>query len=285
MLKKIILIPFYLLSFLGNFYSLLLSFLNSKYYSKWFDITERNVSKKFLNITHNSIFEKKIFLKFFTPNSRCLGRVKTFSSKEPETLAWMDKQTINGVFYDIGANIGLYSIYYAKISGGKVYSFEPSIFNLEQLAKNINLNELQNNITIISNPLHDKESISKILLNKLDKGGSEAFFGEEIKAKLKTQNYPIKENFSYSLLGLSIDYLTDNGLVESPSCIKIDVDGTEEFILKGAKKTLLNEKLKSVLVEINTIYDPSLIYKILQDCGFELDKDHSTKTNKIFNKQ
>ena len=269
---------------LGDLYSRFLFKINNKLYAKWYDINNRSIEKKNLTITHNSTNNKKIILEFFTPNSRCLGRVKTFSSKEPETLAWIDRQKIDSIFYDVGSNIGLYSIYFAKVNSGKVYSFEPSIFNLEQLVKNINLNNLENSISIIPNPLHETNIISSLTLNKLDKGASEAFYGEEINIKLKNQNFFNKNNISYSILGLNLDYLIEEKFLETPNCIKIDVDGTEEYILKGAKKTLLDKKLKSILVEINNNNDSFLIFDIIKKSGFDLDISNSTELNKIFNR-
>jgi len=72
-----------------------------------------------------------------TPNFLNRYRHKTFFSKEPETLQWMDGFKKEAVFYDIGANVGLYSIYAAKKRNAKVFSFEPSFFNLEFLARNV----------------------------------------------------------------------------------------------------------------------------------------------------
>jgi len=48
------------------------------------------------------------------PNTLCEWRAKTFSSKEPETLSWIDSFVKDSIFWDIGANIGLYSIYSNK---------------------------------------------------------------------------------------------------------------------------------------------------------------------------
>jgi FkbM family methyltransferase len=277
--KKIILLPFYLFYNLGNFYSLTLFFFKNKNYSKWFDLCNREISKKFITVVHN-FRDKKIFLKFYTPNSRCKGRVETFSSKEPETLCWIDRQLNKGIFFDVGANIGLYSIYYAKIKGGKVYSFEPSVYNLEQLSKNINLNKLQKNITIISNPLHNKNKISKLIYNNIDKGGSEVFFDSKTDIKERSK----KEHFSYLSLGLSLDYLTEKGLIELPNCIKLDVDGNEKLIISGSKKTLLNKRCRSILVESNALNDLNLISKILRNYGFKYNSKSSSNANKVFDK-
>ena len=79
---------------------------------------------------------------FSVPNKLNNYRVDTFSTKEPETLDWIDKITENSIIWDIGANVGLYSIYAAKSKNCKVYAFEPSVFNLELLARNIYINNL-----------------------------------------------------------------------------------------------------------------------------------------------
>ena len=97
------------------------------------------------------------------PNPLNKYRIKTFSTKEPETLAWIDSFKKNSVFWDVGANIGLYSIYAAKASSCKVFAFEQSVFNLELLAKNININNLSLQIAIFPIALSNKSGINPFL--------------------------------------------------------------------------------------------------------------------------
>lgn len=85
-----------------------------------------NVMGQTIVINHNHVS-----LTFSTPNPLNIYRVKTFSSKEPETLEWIERMPIGSIFWDIGANIGLYSCYAAKKRGCRVFCFEPSVFNLE----------------------------------------------------------------------------------------------------------------------------------------------------------
>jgi len=87
-------------------------------------------------VTHNGVT-----LLFTCPNPLTRWRVKTYSEKEPETLAWIDGMTHADVLWDIGANVGLYSLYAAKRNDMTVLSFEPSIFNLELLGRNCHLNK------------------------------------------------------------------------------------------------------------------------------------------------
>ena len=58
-------------------------------------------------------------------------RAETFLTKEPETLEWIDRMNDDSVLWDIGANVGIYSIYAAVSKRANVIAFEPSFFNLE----------------------------------------------------------------------------------------------------------------------------------------------------------
>jgi len=63
---------------------------------------------------------------------------------------------------------------------------------------------------------------------------------------------PIISDIVYSVLGFSLgDMLEKNVLTGIPSLIKIDVDGIEHLMLKGATKTLKSKELKSLFIEVN----------------------------------
>ena len=122
--------------------------------------------QKVQTVKHNNII-----MEFAVPNKLNHFRVNTFSSKEPETLEWIDSLPNGSILWDIGANIGLYSIYAASKKNCQVFSFEPSVFNLELLARNINLNKLQEKITIIPLPLCNKMGPNNMLFTTTDWGG------------------------------------------------------------------------------------------------------------------
>ncbi len=94
-------------------------------------------------------------LKFTVPNALNRFRVETFSTKEPETLEWLDRLPEACTLWDVGANVGLYSVYAAKNKKCQVIAFEPSVFNLELLARNLFLNVLQDQVTIAPFALSD----------------------------------------------------------------------------------------------------------------------------------
>ena len=109
------------------------------------------------SLTHN-----QTHLVFSVPNSLNRFRIESFSTKEPETLEWIDSFPPGSVFWDIGANIGLYSCYAAKARSCKIFAFEPSVFNLELLARNIYLNHLTSHVVIIPLPLSNSLGISTL---------------------------------------------------------------------------------------------------------------------------
>lgn len=212
-------------------------------------------------VSHNGVN-----LRFYTPNRINFYRIKTFSTKEPETLEWMDGFQKDKVFWDIGANIGLYSCYAAKKVGCKVYSFEPSVFNLELLARNIHLNSLSEKITIVPFPLSDVTSFKNFFMTTKEWGGAFSNFGESTDHHGK----PISNNFYYKTLGISIDQAVNQINFEKPNYIKMDVDGIEHLILKGSLDTLKN--VESILIEVNENYkkQSNEIKQHLVSSGFRL---------------
>ena len=152
------------------------------------------IYNKICKIEHNG------FLFYFhIPNWITLYRAETFSSKEPETLKWIDKFDINSVFWDIGANVGLYSIYAAKTKNTITYSFEPSVLNLEFLAKNIFLNNLQKNINIIPIALADKNGINIFNMSNTLWGGALSTFSKTHDQNGKDLNI----TFKYNTIGIN----------------------------------------------------------------------------------
>lgn len=221
------------------------------------------------------IFHEGIFLKFCTPNRINFYRVQTFSTKEPETLNWIDsfKKNENTVFWDIGANIGLYSCYAAKKINCKVYAFEPSVFNLELLTRNINLNSLNDRISVIPFPLSDITAFKKFFITTKTWGGAFSNFGE-------SRNHHgelVSNNFNYNTLGMSIDNAISHLEFKKPNYIKMDVDGIEHLILKGSLNTLAT--VESILLEVNENNNNQFndIKQYLGSAGFKLKEKKQIK--------
>lgn len=202
------------------------------------------------------------------PNRLSNYRAQTYLTKEPETIEWLESMDENSVLWDIGANIGLYSLYAALRKNAKVIAFEPSVFNLELLARNISQNKLYNKITIFPLALSNKQASGLFNMSNPDWGGALSTFdknydqfGEQMDVK-----------FKYNLMGVSGDFIVEKMNISQPDYLKIDVDGVEHIIINGMKEIL--PKVKSILVEINDEFEEQLktTQDSLQAAGFELKK-------------
>ena len=103
---------------------------------------------------------------FTAPDWLSKYRADSFYEKEPETIEFLNSLTKDSILWDVGANIGIYSIYAGKVSGARVYSFEPSMMNLELLFRNIQENKLGNQITIIPIALSNENSVLDLFMSK-----------------------------------------------------------------------------------------------------------------------
>ena len=282
MTKKISYIIYRLLKMMDN---ILRFFVNRSFLIYFKDFIEDNAYKK-INILNTKT-------SFFIPNRLVEWRVDTFFTKEPETLEWIDgfEKKDNLIFWDIGANIGLYSIYNViKNKNSVSISFEPSSSNLRVLTRNVSINKLENNIKVFPLPLTNKDNQFQIM-NESDfiEGGSLNTFGE----KFNFEGKIFENKMNYQILGTSINYLIENNTLEIPDYIKIDVDGIEHFILEGASKYLENKKIKSLSIEINENFKEQYkhVMEIMKKSNFKiLHKKHNkdlipaeSKYSKIFN--
>ena len=217
-----------------------------------------------------------------TPNSLNEFRASSFSVKEPETLEWIDQIPNGSVVWDIGANVGLYSCYAAKKRGCRVFSFEPSIFNMELLARNIFNNQLQDLITIVPLPLSESLSVNKLNLSSTEWGGALSTFGYDFGHDGEKMN----KVFEFSTIGISMVDAVKLLNIPQPDYIKLDVDGIEHLILKGGGFVL--ENVKGILIEINDDFEKQAgdAMQYLEKSGLVLkEKRHAEYfDNSIFNK-
>lgn len=274
----------FILKFLSLFFILnILFFKISKYYFRiisilipdinknWLDAKDQLLEANYQKINHK-IVNKNYSFYFYINNYLTYARVKSLFSKEPEIINWINNYGDENIFFDIGSNIGLYSVYYAKIKKGEVYTFEPSVFNTEVLVKNIIANELEDKVYVFNIPLSEKKSINNFNLQSMQSGHSGSSFGVNYGAR----GNKIKKISHYKTISLSIDDLFDIGLIkEIPKLVKIDVDGIEIDILKGGAKCLSHPQCHSIYIETfrNENSDKSKkINDILINYGFKLKK-------------
>jgi len=190
-----------------------------------------------------------VSLAFGIPNHTNSWRIGLFSDKEPETLQWIDAFPEKCILWDVGANVGMYSCYAAKRRRCEVFAFEPSVFNLELLARNIFANDLTDRVTLVPLPLSDGLGVSTLNMTTMDWGGALSTFGQSY----GHDGQPLRTVFAFRTVGLSMTDAVDKLQIPLPDYIKIDVDGIEHLILKGGGRVL--RQVAGVLVEINDVFE------------------------------
>ena len=202
--------------------------------------------------------------------------------KEPDTVQWIeDSMKAGDVFYDIGANVGVYSLVAAKRFAGavKVYAFEPAFLNFSQLCRNVSLNDCHDTIFPLSLALSDKTNIGEFNFHDLEPGGALHTLGEAIDYK-GDRFTPV---LTQKVLSYRIDDLIEQFKIPGPTHIKIDVDGIEKAVLEGANKTLSNLSLRSIVVELEEGQGQREITELLLGKGFKLDSEHKRWTPGMLN--
>jgi len=258
-MKKIFFYPFYVLFLLNKFFSKLLRKFNMDF-TKWQDLNSRYFFSLITSVSFNCKKNKRCEIKFFIPNTRTRQRADTLLTKEKDTIKWINDLEEGTTLYDIGSNVGIYSVYFLAINKGSIVCFEPSFSNLMLLSKNINLNKFDKRCVVISNPLYKINTIKDFTFSTDDFGHSGASVNDNYAASLA--------NFSIQTMTTTLDHLHDEKiLTKIPGAIKIDVDGNEEKILRGGKKVISNKNCKTIIIE--NIHANSNIEALLLDAGFK----------------
>ncbi len=208
-------------------------------------------------------------LKYNIKNQTTLWRAQTLFTKEPITISWIRKFAKDKIFFDIGANVGMYSLYAAKISKVKVYSFEPESNNFTTLIENIMYNNLMDRINAYPIAIGDTSGFTSLYLSQFETGSSHHMVDRQLDHNLKEIDYKNKQGIFKS----SLDELVQNWRFPMPNYLKIDVDGIENVIIKNSTFLLKSTQLESVLIEINRNRDEDKeIISILESMGFKYDK-------------
>ena len=184
---------------------------------------------------------------YATPNRMTRWRAESLFEKEPATLRWMSELGPDAVLADVGANVGMYSVWAARIGGARVWAFEPESQNFALLNRNIVLNGLGERVRAYCVALSDSAGFSALHLSEFAAGGSNHAFGEPLNFKLEA----MQPAYSQGCAAATLDELVAAGVLPQPSHIKIDVDGFEHKVAAGAARVFRDRRLRSMIIEIN----------------------------------
>ena len=193
-------------------------------------------------------------------------------AKEPFTIDWLHQWVgRDEVLFDIGANVGAYSLVAVKKPGGsaRVFAFEPSYANVASLCANIVLNEAAHRITPLPVALSDRTGMSVFGLRALQAGSARHILGGGPSPEGPTL-------YEQPVMTFRLDDLIERFGLPTPNHIKLDVDGGELAVLDGAAKALASSSLRSMLVEVSTSLS-EVITEALSGRGLRLQSKVNVK--------
>lgn len=218
--------------------------------------------------TTRTIRLSKGTVKLVAQNYRELDRLDRYTTKEPETIVWIESDIKPGdVFYDIGANIGQYSLYAAVATQrqARVYAFEPESCNYAKLNRNIHLNGLQEVIVPLNLAISDRQGIAELRVTAVRPG----YAAHQLDVAQNRYRDEYGCCHRQGIVTTTLDALVADFGIRPPNHLKIDVDGVEDLILAGAKRVLQRIDLRSVLIEANE-RSRQFVIELMRENGFTL---------------
>ncbi len=180
-------------------------------------------------------------------------------------LSKLDDQTDG---WDIGASIGAYSCLLSmkNKNQGTIYAFEPELKSREKLLHNIQINAIDN-IKVYDVALGKEEGELTLVLADDTTAGTH---------KLET-GAALAHHAVQQVKVMTIDRLMERDSLKVPGVMKIDVEGWEEQVLQGGRKTIASRECKAIMIEMHfSIYAAEndnqraeRITQLLQESGFK----------------
>jgi len=204
-------------------------------------------------------------LTFVSTQAGALQMARHFHDAEPGTLAWIDGFAPGAVLWDIGANVGAYALYAGRRGDLDVVAFEPSPNSYAALCTNIAENRLDR-VQAFCVALAERSRLGILHMPNSHAGSVHNAFEQD--TDLFGRRLPAERK--QPALGIAADDLIERFGAPAPNHIKLDVDGTEVAILRGAERMLRSPALVSISVENARADTPQnrVIAAALEGVGF-----------------
>ena len=214
-------------------------------------------------------------LRFCSPTRALRTEMLKGPDREPETRKWIDEIPSNSVLWDVGANVGSFSIYAAKL-GVKVVAVEPMPYNLLLLVRNIALNDVGELCDVLPMALSEVDGPARMNLSSLEFGsaghgfGTPDFFRGGIRQSAK---------LCFRLAGVSLATAVEKLKLPAPTHLKVDVDGIDDLVILGAGRYLAG--IKGICCEVKLPEERvRALETLLSDNGLQIS--HRSRRNAFF---
>lgn len=186
-------------------------------------------------------------------------------AKEPWTASWIERTVgHHDVLWDIGANIGGYSLIAAAAGAGRVVAVEPMPANYAALCENIALNGFSDTIVPAPLLLSAANGVETLGISELAAGAASHAVGEAA-----PQSDAVHVVARQPVLGIRLDDAVAVLGLPAPTLVKLDVDGAEAEVLAGGRLTFSAPSLRSLLIEIERRREEDVL-ELVSACGLRL---------------
>lgn len=200
----------------------------------------------------------------FNDNFEYIFKTKNSCDAMPMMMALNDMIKNSNISIDIGANIGITTIWMARNSK-KVFAFEPEKTNLERLKENLSVNNISN-----------VEIIPKCVTNKI--GTDELKISEDYGHHTLSEYHISKLKGIQKVETVTLDDFCKTRNINMIDLLKIDVEGYELEVLQGASDLLKSKRVKIIVFEYNKILlekqkrDPCEVIVFLNENNYKVHR-------------
>ena len=202
-------------------------------------------------------------LKFVLLGRKSASRARSVLRKQPATIEWIESFRPDSVFWDVGANVGVYSLYAALHGGTRVVAFEPAAVNFFLLAANCEANRLETKVDCLLAGLGSEKAIGRLSVSQFSPAYSFSFHATQDR----------KDESQQCAFVLSMDQLVQEYRLQPPNYIKIDVDvpSVTEAIISGGAQILRRPEVRELHIEMREhSRTGQRIVEQLGQAGFEI---------------
>jgi FkbM family methyltransferase len=203
-------------------------------------------------------------------NSTVGSRLFYFSDYEKDDIQkCLDYLPEESIFFDIGANIGIFSLSLAQ-KGAKVFAFEPHPLAYLELENHIKTNKLSNikPFNLACSEVNGQVSFTTAV---------DSAYSSMHETAYSWSSWKIQKSDQITVPSKTVDTLVSEMNIEKIDLCKIDVEGGELNVLNGMKSILAEQRVKVLLIELNQDtykgagYEPKDLEKFLNDYGYFLE--------------